>query len=43
MVRAQHGADLVVLPELWPQGGFSYDRWSDEAQPLDAGYRPKSG
>ncbi|HEU4912074.1 MAG TPA: carbon-nitrogen family hydrolase [Actinomycetes bacterium] len=35
MVRAQQGADLVVLPELWPQGGFSYDRWSDEAQPLD--------
>lgn len=34
-VRAQEGADLVVLPELWPQGGFSYDRWSDEAQPVD--------
>lgn len=35
LVRAQRGADLVVLPELWPQGGFSYDRWDDEAQPLD--------
>ncbi|MGH8970305.1 MAG: carbon-nitrogen family hydrolase, partial [Actinomycetes bacterium] len=27
LVRAQAGADLVVLPELWPQGGFAYDRW----------------
>lgn len=35
LVRAQHGADLVVLPELWASGGFSYDRWQDEAQPLD--------
>jgi len=35
LVRAQDGADLVVLPELWPQGGFAYDRWDDEAQPLD--------
>jgi predicted amidohydrolase len=24
LVRARQGADLVVLPELWPQGGFSY-------------------
>ncbi len=35
MVRAQSGADLVVLPELWSQGGFSYDRWEVEAQPFD--------
>ena len=35
LVRAQQGADLVVLPELWPQGGFSYDRWEDEAEPVD--------
>ncbi len=35
LVRAQRGADLVVLPELWPQGGFSYERWEAEAQPLD--------
>lgn len=35
LVRAQSGADLVVLPELWPQGGFSYDRWQNEAQSLD--------
>jgi predicted amidohydrolase len=35
LVGEQRGADLVVLPELWPQGGFSYDRWEDSAQPLD--------
>jgi predicted amidohydrolase len=35
LVRAQSDADLVVLPELWPQGGFSYDRWEDEAEPMD--------
>jgi predicted amidohydrolase len=35
LVREQRGADLVVLPELWPQGGFSYDRWDEQAQPLD--------
>jgi predicted amidohydrolase len=35
LVRGQRGADLVVLPELWPQGGFSYDRWDGQAQPLD--------
>src|SRR6188508_3257204 len=33
LVRAQAGADLVVLPELWPQGGFAYDRWEDQAEP----------
>ncbi|MGE7438313.1 MULTISPECIES: carbon-nitrogen family hydrolase [Kitasatospora] len=35
LVRAQEGADLVVLPELWPLGGFSYDAWSGGAEPLD--------
>jgi predicted amidohydrolase len=35
IVRTQHGADLVVLPELWPNGGFAYDRWEAAAQPLD--------
>jgi predicted amidohydrolase len=35
LVREQRGADLVVLPELWPHGGFAYDRWEAEAQPLD--------
>ncbi|MEV7597638.1 carbon-nitrogen family hydrolase [Kitasatospora sp. NPDC089797] len=35
LVRAQQGADLVVLPELWPLGGFAYDLWSDGAETLD--------
>jgi len=35
LVRAERGADLVLLPELWPQGGFAYDRWAAEAEPLD--------
>ena len=35
LVRSQAGADLVVLPELWPNGGFAYDSWEDGAEPLD--------
>ncbi|MDQ1602793.1 MAG: hypothetical protein QOE01_638 [Actinomycetota bacterium] len=35
LLREQSGADLVVLPELWPQGGFSYGRWESQAEALD--------
>ncbi|MET0740556.1 MAG: nitrilase-related carbon-nitrogen hydrolase [Candidatus Nanopelagicales bacterium] len=35
LVKAQAGADLVMLPELWPQGGFLYRRWAEQAEPLD--------
>ncbi|MFH9349267.1 carbon-nitrogen family hydrolase [Kitasatospora sp. NPDC017646] len=35
LVRAQQGADLVVLPELWPLGGFAHDLWSEGAERLD--------
>jgi len=35
IVQDQRGADLVVLPELWPNGGFTYERWESTAQPLD--------
>ena len=35
LVRAQRGADLVVLPELWAPGGFSYRRWAERAEPID--------
>ena len=35
LVRDQRGADLVVLPELWPNGGFAYDGWDGSAQPLE--------
>lgn len=35
LVRRQSHADLVVLPELWPAGGFSYRAWGQRAEPLD--------
>lgn len=35
LVAAQSDADLVVLPELWPNGGFTYLSWDSTAQPLD--------
>lgn len=35
LVRAQAGHDLVVLPELWAPGGFSYRRWDERAEPVD--------
>lgn len=34
LVRQQRGADLVVLPELWAHGGFSYASWQDAAEAL---------
>ncbi|MEW2082248.1 carbon-nitrogen family hydrolase [Streptomyces sp. NPDC005283] len=35
LVREQRGADLVVLPELWPVGAFAYDSFADEAESRD--------
>ncbi|MEU3703278.1 carbon-nitrogen family hydrolase [Streptomyces anulatus] len=35
LVVAQHGADLVVLPELWPVGAFAYTAFEAEAEPLE--------
>ena len=35
VVRAQSGADLAVLPELWANGGFLHERFAAEAQPID--------
>lgn len=35
LVRAQAGADLVVLPELWPVGAFASDTFAAEAEALD--------
>ncbi|MEO8105676.1 MAG: carbon-nitrogen family hydrolase [Actinomycetes bacterium] len=35
LVGACSDADLVVLPELWPNGGFTYDQWEATAQRLD--------
>ncbi|MFJ2074515.1 carbon-nitrogen family hydrolase [Streptomyces anulatus] len=35
LVVAQQGADLVVLPELWPVGAFAYTAFEAEAEPLE--------
>ncbi|GAA4911554.1 carbon-nitrogen family hydrolase [Streptomyces coeruleoprunus] len=35
LVREQRGADLVVLPELWPVGAFAYESFAAEAEPLE--------
>lgn len=34
-VRQQRGHDLVVLPELWPAGGFDYRAWDERAEAVD--------
>ncbi|MDJ1131575.1 carbon-nitrogen family hydrolase [Streptomyces iconiensis] len=39
LVREQSGADLVVLPELWPVGAFAFERFAAEAEYAD----PASG
>jgi predicted amidohydrolase len=36
LVRAQRGADLVVLPELWAAGGFAYQTWDRHTEVLTA-------
>ncbi|OEJ25959.1 acyltransferase [Streptomyces agglomeratus] len=33
--RERHGAELVVLPELWPTGAFAYESFVTEAEPLE--------
>jgi predicted amidohydrolase len=35
LVAAQRGADLVVLPELWVQGGFAFGTFAQTAEPVD--------
>jgi predicted amidohydrolase len=34
LVAAESDADLVVLPELWPNGGFTYLLWESTAETL---------
>ncbi|WP_404372901.1 carbon-nitrogen family hydrolase [Kytococcus sedentarius] len=36
LVRAEQGQDLVVLPELWPVGGFDVKHWDERAQSVPA-------
>jgi len=28
-------SDLILLPELWPSGYLSFDRYRDESEPID--------
>ncbi len=35
LVREQAGADLVVLPELWPVGAFAYELFEEYAEAVD--------
>jgi predicted amidohydrolase len=35
LVASQRRADLVILPELWVQGGFAFDRFKDTAEEID--------
>lgn len=35
LVREQRGHDLVILPELWAPGGFSYKQWGQRAETTD--------
>ncbi len=35
LVRGRSGDDLVVLPELWTAGAWSYDRWGPDAEGVD--------
>lgn len=35
LISGINGADLIVLPELWLHGGFSYDTWRRDAISLE--------
>ncbi|WP_018157319.1 carbon-nitrogen family hydrolase [Demetria terragena] len=39
LVRAQAGHDLVVLPELWPMGGFDYRAWDEKSESVEGSVR----
>jgi predicted amidohydrolase len=35
LVQGIPGADLIVLPEIWNVGYFNFDRYEEEAEPLE--------
>lgn len=37
LVEAERDSDLVVLPELWSAGGFSYREWGHRAESVESG------
>jgi predicted amidohydrolase len=35
LIDEARGSDLILLPELWPCGYFSYERYVPDAEPID--------
>lgn len=35
MIDQATGSDLILLPEIWPCGYFSFDRYRSESEPVD--------
>jgi predicted amidohydrolase len=35
MIDQATGSDLIMLPEIWPCGYFSFDRYKSESEPVD--------
>jgi predicted amidohydrolase len=35
LLAQARGSDLVILPELWPCGYFSFDRYQSDSEPVD--------
>src|SRR5262245_2454341 len=35
LVDQARRSDLILLPELWPCGFFAFDRYEQDAEPLD--------
>lgn len=43
MVRGCQGADLIILPETWATGYFTFERYSMEAEPEDGELAGEAG
>ena len=43
LVEGCAGADLVLLPEIWNTGYFGFDRYHEEAEPLDGDLVTRAG
>ena len=43
MAEGCAGADLVMLPEIWNTGYFGFDRYHEEAEPLDGDLVTRAG
>ena len=37
LIRRAAGADLILLPEIWNVGYFSFDKYAAEAEPFLGG------